>query len=269
MISININSLKKSTLLFVTYVGIFSMVNVHAAEINPSTKVALDAFSIAVKDANARLISHKNTHEGLTLIQTSEDKHGNILQQTYASKNTPNIRQGSWKVIREDEDFSQSISVSDDIFFESTNLNINDVQLIGETNTTWVFRLPNMVNIESEDSTAQQEAMVVDESLAANLLTSIVISKQHPQIKALKIQAKTPFKPSLMVNIEKFEIRLDYEEAWPNGPIIRKHMTRHIMGEYGWLIEVNELITSKLSDIHPVLPTNTEYEEDAFANTIE
>ena len=85
-----------------------------------------------------------------------------------------------------------------------------------------------------------------------NLFSDIIIDKQHQKIKELKLYANQAFKPSLMVSIEKFELRLDFGEARPNGPMIRQNFTRHIKGSYGWLYEIEDLITTNTSDIHKV-----------------
>ena len=55
-----------------------------------------------------------------------------------------------------------------------------------------------------------------------------------------------------MVTIEKFELRLNFKEAWPSGPIIRQSMTRHMKGKYGWLVSLDELVTTELSNIKQV-----------------
>jgi hypothetical protein len=158
---------------------------------------------------------------------------------------------GTWKTIREDAEFSQSIDISNDMLFESTNFDIEKAKLIEETSSAWIFRLPNTVNVDSDSSNeiSTSDMEEIDEAITKNLFTEMTIDKEHSKIKGLKIYALTSFSPSFMVTIEKFEIRLGFDEAWAGGPIIRKNMTKHITGKMGWLINIDELITMKLSSI--------------------
>jgi hypothetical protein len=129
---------------------------------------------------------------------------------------------------------------------------MESVDLLAETKTSWIFSIANMVNIESDDEETSQTLQQVDNAMAKHLFTDIIIDKASSQIKALKIYAKSSFKPSLMLSIEKFELRLNFTEAWPNGPFIRKNMTRHIKGNYGWLFSLDDLVTTELTMIEKV-----------------
>lgn len=220
-----------------------------------SLNKALTAFQLAIEDSNIRLHQYRKLKQAISFKQTSEDKNGKILQQEFIPQK---IKQGNvegkWNTLREDAGFNQSINIADNLLFETTNIDIDNVQLVAETNSTWVFRLPNAVNIESEgdDGISNQDIMKLNDTIANYLLTEIIIDKENPKIKALKIFATEEFNPSFMVTIEKFELRLDFSEAWPNGPIIRKNMSKHIKGDLSWVIEINEIITTELSDIRKI-----------------
>lgn len=213
--------------------------------------MAMKDFVLAIESSNKRLKNYRKIKNGLSLIQTSEDKNGHTLKQTYSSENG-GARLGIWKTIHQDENFNQSVDVSNDIFFESNNFNLESVQLIAETSTTWTFSIANMVSVDNEGELSNREMAEIDEAIAKNLYTEIIIDKQHQQIKGIKIYAQSSFSPSLMVTIEKFELRLDFGEAWPQGPIIRKNMTKHIIGKFGWFINIDELVTTKLTEIQRI-----------------
>ena len=126
------------------------------------------------------------------------------------------------------------------------------MQFLHETQSTWVFRIANIVDVSSDNDAAVQELEKIDEAISENLLTDITIDKQDSKIKSLKIYAASEFKPNWLVTMEKFELRLSFKEAWPSGPIIRQSMTRHMKGSYGWLVSLDELVTTELSNVRKV-----------------
>jgi len=214
---------------------------------------ALLSFQHAMKDANERLQRFRQKKHAVALTQTSEDMNGNIFQQRFTPTSySQNEIIGSWQTIKADEQFDESITVTDDILFESTSFDIDSVQLIHETQSTWVFRIANIINIDSDNDSAERELEKLDEAISENLLTDITIDRKLSKIKSIKIYAVSEFKPNWMVTIEKFELRLNFKEAWPNGPMIRHSMTRHMKGQYGWLISLDELVTTEFSDIKKV-----------------
>lgn len=226
-----------------------------------SISAALIAFELAIKDVNTRLRQYREKKQAITLIQTSEDKNGKIFQQEFIpQKHVLSKVQGIWKTLREDAEFNQSINVSNDILFESTNFNIEKAKLIEETHSSWIFRLPNNINIDSEndDDISNKDMMKIDEAVTNNIFTEIIIDKEYAKIKGLKIYTLASFNPSLLVTIEKFELRLSFDEAWPDGPIIRKNMTKLIVGKFGWFIDIDELVTTKVSNIRKIDLTKAE-----------
>lgn len=227
---------------------------------SPSITVAIEnealwSFHHAMQDANNRLDTFRKNRLAVALIQTSEDLHGNIFQQRFTPKaySKEDII-GSWNTLKIDEQFDDSITVDDNIFFESDNIDMSSIKLLHETPSTWVFRIANIINVDIEDdddSTSQSSSNLHDE-ISENLFTDITIDKTSSIIKSLKVYAGDAFKPSWMITIEKFELRLNFKEAWPKGPMIRQSMSRHIKGQYGWLASLDELVTTELSSIKKV-----------------
>ena len=235
------------------------------ARATESASEPLAVFEVAIQDVNTRLDEYLESKQAIALIQTSEDKKGKVFQQEFIPKNTKQKQfGGKWKILREDKAFDQSINISNDILLETKNLDIQSAQLVAETNSTLVFRISNLVNVESDDGNeiSNTDRIKLDDAIATNLLTEVIIDKQHSKIRGLKIYATTSFKPSFMVTIEKLELRLDFDEAWPGGPFIRKNMTKHIVGDLGWFVDINELVTTKLSNIRKVDLTKIEFKQD-------
>jgi hypothetical protein len=214
---------------------------------------AMFSFHHAMKDANERLHRLRQDQLAVALIQTSEDMNGNVLQQQFTPTSFSNNELvGTWHTISSDEKFSDSIAVSDNVLFDGANFNLGSAEVIHESQSTWTFRVENIVGLATDNDAAEQEIEKLDKSISENLLTEITIDKNLSSITSLKIYAASEFKPSWTVTIEKFELRLNYKEAWPNGPIIRHSMTRHMKGQYGWLVSIDELVTTEVSDIKKV-----------------
>lgn len=218
-----------------------------------SNNEALIAFTTAVSDANNRLQRFRQSKQAIALTQTSEDIKGNIFQRRFTPSSYDNNEiVGTWETLRADDEFNESITVSDDILFDSTNFDLDTVKLIRQTESTWVFQINNIINVDSEDDSVEQELERLDNVMTEHLFTEITVSKQFSQIKNMKIFAASEFKPSWLLTVRKFELRLAFNEAWPDGPIIRKSITRHVKGQYGWLMSIDELVTSELTGIEKV-----------------
>ena len=238
---------------------------VASASATESESEPLVIFGIAIQDANNRLEQYLEAKQAIALVRTSEDKKGKVFQQEFIPENSKQKQfNGKWKTLRQDKAFDQSINISNDILLETKNFNIESAQLVAETNSTLVFQIANIVNVESDgdNEISNTDRIKLDDAIATNLLTEVIIDKQQSKIRGLKIYAATSFKPSFMVTIDKLELRLDFDEAWSGGPFIRKNMTKHIVGEAGWLVNIDELVTTKLSNIRKVDLTKVEYKQD-------
>ncbi|WP_286264613.1 hypothetical protein [Thalassotalea atypica] len=212
--------------------------------------IAIAALHQAIEDAKTRLKQFHHSQQAVGLTQTSEDLNGNILQRKFTPTAYHNNEiTGEWQTLRADEKFNDSITVSDQVIFDSTNIDLSSAQFLQETQSTWVFKIANIINVQSNDDSAEQELEQIDNAMTEHLFTEVIIDKKSPKIKAIKIYTRATFKPSWMLTIEKFELRLNYSEAWRNGPLIRKSMTRHVKGQYGWLVSIDELITTELTEV--------------------
>lgn len=246
-----------------TYVKLITIVScsLFAGVISAQTLItknneAIDNLTSALNDAKARLTVYEEQKETMTLDKTSTDKDGNILKHQLEPIHFTNASNTEkWQLIQNDEDFSQTIDVSDDLFFDGSTINVDKVKLKSESSSSWVFSIPNNINVETDNNEqiSEQDMISIDAKIAQHLYTEVIVDKASNQIKSLKIYAKNKFKPSMMVTIEKFELRLDYQEAWLGGPLIRQNFTRHIKGSYGWLIKIEDLITTRLSNIKKII----------------
>lgn len=224
-----------------------------------TNKKAIDAFHLAMTDAQNRLDYFRQNNLAVSLIQTSEDLNGQVFQQQFIPRGyKKNTLMGDWKTLQADDDFNETLTVDNNMFFEGERLNQSSAKLVSETEFTWTFQLDNMVNIATDDESesSQEASKAFDEKIKDNLSTELTIDKKSAQIKQIKIYAKSELKPNWMVTIDKFELRLNYKEAWPNGPIIRQSMTRHVKGQYGLLVSLDELVTTELSQISKVQLTD-------------
>ena len=76
-----------------------------------------------------------------------------------------------------------------------------------------------------------------------------MIDKRTSQISSLHIFSKASFSPSLLAKVEKFEVRIEIAEAWPNGPLISQKTTRSLEGSYGFFIKIKEFRSKDISEI--------------------
>jgi hypothetical protein len=132
-------------------------------------------------------------------------------------------------------------------------------QLVRETEATWVFAIPNLVNvsIEGEDEiSAQKTQKDIDTQLQQKLQTELMIDKQISQMLSLHIFSKAPFAPSLLTKVEKFEVRIEFAEAWPNDSLISQKTTRSLEGNYGFFIKIKEFRSTDISEIKKVILEN-------------
>ena len=212
-----------------------------------TTNMATIALEHAINDTNRRLNHYRAGNSTLALVQTSEDQHGNILQQAYSVTNVD--KTGRWQVIKADEAFSQTIDIDNNILLNTEKFNYKKATLAAETSTHWIFSMPNVLSVNDEEQTSEENTQIINNSIAEQLLTEMIIDKSSQQISGLKIYTLAPFKPSFLVTVKTFEIRLSFNEAWPDGPIIRTYLSQHMAGSYGWLIKINDIITTKVSNI--------------------
>ncbi|MFT6269115.1 MAG: hypothetical protein ACJAVV_001935 [Alphaproteobacteria bacterium] len=84
-------------------------------------------------------------------------------------------------------------------------------QLIKETDSTWIFAIPNLVNVglEGEEGATRAETEEkLDSQLEDVLQTELVIDKSRLQFVSLHIYSKAPFKPSFMAKVKSLTLEL-------------------------------------------------------------
>ena len=133
--------------------------------------------------------------------------------------------------------------------------------LVRETETTWVFSINNMVRAdlnsgdeESDDSLETEVAGVLQKVLN----TEVTVSKANPQFLSLAVSAKHSFSPQFLATVEKFNVRVEFTEAWDKGPFIVKLVTREVEGSYALFMNINEFSTTRYSDFRLIEKTSIE-----------
>ena len=84
---------------------------------------ALSSFHHAMGDANERLQRFRQKRLAIALTQTSEDINGNVFQQNFIPEAySEDEIIGSWQTIKVNEQFDESIVVTDSLFLKVTTL---------------------------------------------------------------------------------------------------------------------------------------------------
>ena len=120
-------------------------------------------------------------------------------------------------------------------------------KLLKQTDSTWIFELPVNVGVDAEDEESVDESKVnlqIEKALTAELS----VSKLAPRLVSHKIFAPKPFKPEAMVTVNKFHIRIEYQQAWLNGPWVTQSISREVEGKYAFFLSVNEFSNTTYTD---------------------
>lgn len=221
---------------------------------------AKQAFVSALTNIQTRL-QQLPENMALSYMEHEQDRHGNGKRSRYQpdSKN-----KGSWTTVEQyGEKLESSLQFDTPFLIDAGAFSPEHAQLVRETDATWVFIIPNLVNvgIENEDEdknviSTQKTQQDIDSQLQQQLQTELVIDKQSSQILSLHIFSKAPFSPSLLAKVEKFEVRIEFAEAWPNGPLISQKTTTSLQGNYGFFIKIKEFRSKNISKIKKVIIGN-------------
>lgn len=220
---------------------------------------AKQAFTSALTNIQTRL-QQLPENMALSYVKHEQDRHGNGKRSRYQpdSKKT-----GSWTTVEQyGEKLESNLQFDTPFLIDAGAFSPEHAQLVKETDATWVFIIPNLVNVgienedeyEDEDKISTQETQQdIDSQLQQQLQTELVIDKQSSQILSLHIFSKAPFSPSLLAKVEKFEVRIEFAEAWPNGPLISQKTTTSLQGNYGFFIKIKEFRSKNISKIKKVI----------------
>ena len=221
---------------------------------------AKQAFESAVTNMQTRL-QQLPENMALSYVEHEQDRHGNGKHSRYQPDSKS---QGSWTIAEQyGETLESSLQFDTPLLIDTNAFSPEHAQLVRETDATWVFIIPNLVNvgIENEDEdknviSTQKTQQDIDSQLQQQLQTELVIDKQSSQILSLHIFSKAPFSPSLLAKVEKFEVRIEFAEAWPNGPLISQKTTTSLQGNYGFFIKIKEFRSKNISKIKKVIIGN-------------
>lgn len=180
---------------------------------------------------------------GISFIRTVEDGAGNKLQSKY----TPTTQEkGEWKTIEIlGEMPSGRLRWNTNFLVSNTNFIIDETTLVRESETTWVFDIPNVVNVDTgEYDSTEETGKKITNTLGASLISEMAVSKVNPRFLSMHIYAPKSFKPSILAKVNTFEVRIDYAEAWEGGPLYTKLESRQLKGKYGFFISIDEFVTT-------------------------
>ena len=214
--------------------------------------LAYQAFESALTNIQMRRKALPNNVR-LSYVQVEQDRVGNGKRSQFQPETN---QQGSWILLEQyGKPLESNIQFETPFLIEPNAFSAEQAQLIEETESTWVFAIPNLVNVglEGEESAKRQETEEkLDNQLEDMLQTELVIDKSRLQFASLHIYSKAPFKPSFLAKVKKFEVRIEIAEAWAGGPLISVQTTRSMQGSFGFLVNIEEFQTVNISEVKQV-----------------
>lgn len=118
-------------------------------------------------------------------------------------------------------------------------------QLLRETATTWVFKLPVKIGVDGAEGRIDNSKLTNNIHQALN--AELTISRDNPRLLSQTIYATQPFKPESMVKVNVFQVRMEYQQAWPEGPWVTSSISRKLEGRYALFLSVDEFTHSNYS----------------------
>lgn len=219
-----------SVMLFVSLVAT-------ASNENASDKEAQDAYKYAL----SKIVLGKSQllkGQAISFIEESEEQSGNKQsKQIQLHLNA----QGEEVLTLHDE-----IEVEDEELNWESNVLINPnsfpktAQLIKETETTWCFSIPTLVNADVGEADQDLDSDKINRKIASVMVSELTVSKKSPRFISLTTYAKQQFKPDPLVNVAEFRVRIDYSQAWPKGPWVTSSISKVLKGSYAFFIDVDE-----------------------------
>lgn len=144
-------------------------------------------------------------------------------------------------------DQQESLSWKSNVLIDPRRFPSN-AELISETETTWVFSIPTQVNADLENFEQEVDSALVNEELMSALASELTVSKISPHFLSQRIYSTHPFKPDSLVEVTEFNVRLEFTQAWQEGPWVTKSMSRTVKGSYAFFINVDEFSIVSYSD---------------------
>lgn len=113
--------------------------------------------------------------------------------------------------------------------------------LINETDETWVFRIPPKIQADVNEQNQEVDQVEINKKLASAIKTEMTISKHTPRVISIKTYSESAFKPQSLVTVDTFNVRIDYKQAWQEGPFVATSISRSVQGSYAFFIDINEV----------------------------
>jgi len=229
-----VNNMSKRTLQFVL---LFIFLPSYASENTQGFSDAHAAYTVAVKKLvdGRKVIANR---EKITLTEVTEDKDG----KKNTHKTTVYIGNDGSEVqdieLAETEP-SGSLGWQSNILVDPARFPLS-ANFISETELTWTFEIPMQVKANIEGNENEVDGESVNREIQEALTAELTISKRDPRILSQKIYAKSSFSPESLVRISKFLIRVEYGQAWQDGPWVTTSLSKTLEGKYALFVSVKE-----------------------------
>lgn len=205
-----------------------------SAALAPACAFAADgapaALKAAVADVKAREAASADARIAFTRTLERKDAAPIVLHYT------PDAASGDgWTLVSPPEDtldaegakFVKSFRGDDLPDKEIRIQHADDLESAGfklarETPDEWIYAGPAAVLADDADGE--------DAHFMENLTAEVSVSKADARLTAMHMFATAPFKPAAFAKIRTIDIRLEFAEAWPGGPLVNAVSTQHIAG---------------------------------------
>jgi hypothetical protein len=221
----------------------YSLANDNNITINPSERSKL-ALETAVADVQQRLLQLKPNMR-LSYVKQKDDNDGTVKVYKF----TPiGMSDGEWTAIQTEftDNNTETKTWDNDALLTLDAFDLVNAKLKSETENSWFFELPSYVELNFDEKEADQplEKGEVSKVIQAEL----EVTKKDPHFISYRLYALKSFSPMFSVKISKLNIYNVLNEAWRNGPLITTSQTEEVEGSLGFLISIDENITTLNSD---------------------
>lgn len=98
-------------------------------------------------------------------------------------------------------------------------------QLVDETENHWVFRGPT-IDLSGDTEQSRNFMKKARDALVAEL----IVRKDPIRIASLKLTNTKPIYPVPVAKIHDFYLKYEFDEAWPDGPLVMKTVRQSVSG---------------------------------------
>lgn len=219
----------------------FIFITAHASDNTQQFSGAHAAYSLAMKKIidGRKAISNG---EKITLTEVTEEKNSKKKSQNkiiFISDTGSEVQDTELTEAEAEADSSNSLGWQSSILVDPARFPLS-ANVVGETEHTWTFEIPMQVkaSIEGNENDIDEEG--VNREIQQALTAELTISKSEPRFLSQKIYAKSSFSPESLVRISKFLIRIEYGQAWQDGPWVTTSLSKTLEGKYALFVSVKE-----------------------------